>query len=132
MHPLERVPAIRRVDTDRPGLFAIEITGEVTSADVENLFGLLEGAYALQDRLDLLVRIREFGGLLSEGMSSATTYEVKEHARGHVKRCALIGASNDIAEVKSFLRLPSAVELREFGPDDEPDAWLWFGARELT
>jgi hypothetical protein len=38
IHPLERIPAVRRLDTDRPDLFAIEIKGTVTSADVENLF----------------------------------------------------------------------------------------------
>lgn len=130
MHPLERVPAIRRIDTDRPDLFAIEITGEVTSADVENLFGLLEGAYTLQDRLDLLVRITDYRGLLREGLSRETTHEVKEHAREHVERCALIGSSGDIADVKSFLRLPSAVDHREFAPDEEAEAWTWMSARE--
>ena len=55
MHPMDSVPAIRRLDTGRTDLLAIEIAGAVTGADVENLYGLLEGAYALHDRIDLLV-----------------------------------------------------------------------------
>src|SRR5687768_6180026 len=45
MRPLEPVPAIRRIETDRADLCALDVVGHLTSADLENAFGLLEAAY---------------------------------------------------------------------------------------
>ncbi|MGY6708956.1 MAG: STAS/SEC14 domain-containing protein [Rhizobiaceae bacterium] len=129
LHPLDRVPAIRRIDTDRSDVFAIEIRGLVTSADVENLFGLLEGAYALHDHLDLLVRLTAFEGVDRDGLSRQTTEEVSEHARAHVRRCATIGSYGELWDSRTFLRLPSDVDHRDFAPEDEAAAWEWLGAR---
>ncbi|TIL79063.1 MAG: STAS/SEC14 domain-containing protein, partial [Mesorhizobium sp.] len=63
MNFLETVPAIRRIDTDRDDLFAIDVVGDVTGADAENLFGLLEAACALHSKIDVLVRLVELGGV---------------------------------------------------------------------
>ena len=57
MKSLDAVPAIRRIDTNRDALFAIDVVGDVSPADAENLFGLLEAAYALHPRIDVLVRL---------------------------------------------------------------------------
>ncbi len=56
---LEAVPAIRRIETNRDALFAIDVVGDVSPADAENLFGLLEAAYALHPRIDVLVRLTD-------------------------------------------------------------------------
>lgn len=45
IHRLDPIPAISRIETDRSDVFAVEIKGHVTAGDVENLYGLLEGAY---------------------------------------------------------------------------------------
>ncbi len=50
MHSLDPVPAVRRIETDRSDACAFEIVGHVSPADIENLYGLLEGAYALHRR----------------------------------------------------------------------------------
>lgn len=128
LHPLDRIPALRRIDTDRSDVFAIEVSGYVTSADVENLYGLMEGAYALHDQLDLLVRLTDFEGVDAQGLSRETTEEVREHARGHVRRCATIGSTGDLWDSRTFLRLPSDVDHRDFAPEEEADAWAWLGA----
>ncbi|TJV02209.1 MAG: STAS/SEC14 domain-containing protein, partial [Mesorhizobium sp.] len=62
MNYLEDVPAVRRIDTDRDDLFAIDVVGHVTAADAENLFGLLEAAYALHPKIDVLVRLIDHEG----------------------------------------------------------------------
>ena len=63
MSALEPVPAIRRIDTSRSALAAFDIVGHVSPADVENLFGLLEAAYALEPRVDILLRLIEVDGV---------------------------------------------------------------------
>ena len=43
-------------------LCALEIVGHFTANDLENAYGLLEGAYAVHDKVDLLVRISRYEG----------------------------------------------------------------------
>lgn len=130
MHPLDRIPAVRRIETDRSDVFAIEITGYVTGADVENLYGLLEGAYALHDRLDVLVRMQDYEGSAWEEISSSTAREGRRHALEHVQRCAAVGDPDWTDRAAGFFeKLP--VELKHFPADAEADAWAWIGAREI-
>ncbi len=129
MHPLDRVPAIRRIETDRSDVFAIEIIGEVTAADVENLCGLLEGAYALNDRLDLVVRATGLEEIVWDGVSSETTASVREHASEHLNRVAEIGDIDTLREFERILKPASSIERRRFDPLEEDEAWAWIGAR---
>ena len=46
MPTTEALPAIRRIDTDRDDLCALEVVGHLSRADLENAYGLLEAAYA--------------------------------------------------------------------------------------
>lgn len=125
MHPLEAVPAIRRIDTDRTDLLAIEIAGPVTGNDVENLYGLLEGAYALHERIDLLVRWSHAEEVEWEEVAPNTVEEAREHARGHIRRCAAIGARGDVSSLLRELGIGSAQEFRQFAEDEEDEAWAW-------
>lgn len=130
MHPLDRIPAVRRIETDRPDVFAIEITGFVTGADVENLYGLLEGAYALHDRLDVLVRLNDYQGSAWDEISASTAKEGRQHALQHVQRCAAVGDPDWTDRAAGFFeKLP--VELKHFPADDEAEAWVWIGASEI-
>lgn len=120
MNFLESVPAIRRLDTNRTDLFAIDIVGRVSSADAENLYGLLEAAYTLHPKVDMLVRLVEADGVDWDQISPETLAQAKVHAGGHIGRCAIIG------EVKVPLlggpSLPDGIEVRHFTADDEPVA----------
>ena len=132
MRPLERVPAVRRIETDRKDLFAIEITGEFTSADVENMCGLLEGAYALNDRIDLLIRIEALDGVDLADMERDTVRYMREHVARNVDRCAIVEDGGLSPEIERLLKPEDSAETRHFAPDDEPEAWRWLGAREIV
>lgn len=131
MRPLERVPAVRRIETDRTDAFAVEITGEFNSADAENLCGLLEGAYTLHDRIDLLVRVVDLTMMDLSDMSSETSSFMRGHVAEHVGKCAIIDDGEWGREVERLFRPGSAVETRHFTPQDEPSAWIFVGAREV-
>lgn len=131
IHRLDRVPAIRRIDTDRSNVFAIEISGYVTSGDVENLYGLLEGAYALHDKIDVLVRLVDYEGADWAHVDSHTTDEGRNHALKHVYRCAAVGDPDWTGQVGGFFDIEMPVELRHFPLDAEDEAWTWIGARPL-
>jgi hypothetical protein len=128
MHPLDSVPAIRRIETDRTNLLAIEIVGPVTGADVENLYGLLEGAYTLHERIDLLVRWPDGEEVDWQAVAPATVEEARDHVKHHIRRCAAIGDSGEIASLLRALGSGSAEEYRRFPEDEEEQAWAWIDA----
>ncbi|MEO5760451.1 MAG: STAS/SEC14 domain-containing protein [Mesorhizobium sp.] len=127
MNFLESIPAIRRLDTDRDDLFAIDVVGHVSSADGENLFGLLEAAYALHPRIDVLVRLIDHHGVDWSEIADETLKQGTVHALQHIGRCAAVGEPNWIADAKGFLPASPPIEFRHFKAEDE--AWQWLGAR---
>lgn len=131
MRPLDIVPAIRRLETDRSDLLAIEIAGPVTGADVENLYGLLEGAFALSPRIDLLVRWPAGGEVEWGAVAAATLRAARDDTARHVGKCAVIGARGDVSALLKRFVGPVG-EVRRFAATDEEAAWAWVGARETA
>jgi stage II sporulation SpoAA-like protein len=126
---LTSVPAVRQVETDRPGLYAFDLVGHISPADVENFYGLLEAAYALHPTIDIVVRVVDQEGLDLANTSRRTIDEGKTHAREHVRRCALVGNTRAIPEIERFFA--SSAEVRHFAEKDEGLAWDWVGGQPL-
>ena len=131
MGMLDSVPAVRRIDTDRETLCAFDIVGTVNSADLENLFGLLEAAYALHPATDVLLRLTECEGFEGDGFERSTVSEGTEAAGEHVRRCAIVGDGHGIADSRRLFVAVGAGETRHFSAGDEDGAWAWLGARRL-
>lgn len=131
MRPLERIPAVRRIETDRDDVFAIEVTGEFTSADAENLCGLLEGAYALHERIDLIARLTDLQSVDLDGLDEDTSYLMRDQVNAHVQRCAIVGDTSRAAQVERLFSAGVDAELRHFTHNEEQKAWQWIGAREI-
>jgi hypothetical protein len=128
MNFLEDVPAIRRIDSDRADLLAVDIVGHVAAADAENLFGLLEAAYALHPKIDVLVRIVDHDGVDWSGISDDTLKQGKADALRHVARCATVGEPDWTADARGWFEPALTVEVRHFEATDERAAWQWLGA----
>lgn len=126
MNYLEAVPAVRRIDTDRDDLFAVDIVGEVNAADAENLYGLLEAAYALHAQIDVLVRLTDFESADWSEISRQTLEQGQTAALGHIRKCASVGGPDWTGYARG--ELPEGVELRHFPADREADAWRWLAA----
>ena len=131
MRPLERIPAVRRIDTDRDDAFAVEIAGEFAATDAENLCGLLEGAYALNERIDLLVRLAGLESVDLSGLSPETARFMKEHVALHVGRCAVVGDGGWASRIARLFEPGTGAEARHFVPEEEELAWEWIGARAI-
>ena len=115
---LTSVPAVRQVETERPDLYAFDLVGHVSAADVENFYGLLEAAYALQSddrRCSSASSTRKAS--ISADASRRTLDEGKAHAGEHVRRCALVGNTRAMPEIERFFA--SSVEIRRFADKDE-------------
>ncbi|MBE1709164.1 MULTISPECIES: STAS/SEC14 domain-containing protein [Mesorhizobium] len=131
MNFLQSVPTIRRIDTDRDDLFAIDVVGHVSAADAENMFGLLEAAYALHQRIDVAVRIVDHDGVDWANVSDETLKLGAAHALEHIGRCAAIGMPDWTADARHALPTSSPIEFRHFDAEDEAEAWEWLGVRHV-
>ncbi|MEW6633228.1 MAG: STAS/SEC14 domain-containing protein [Pseudomonadota bacterium] len=129
MNFLEAVPAIRRLDTNRDALFAIDVVGDVSPADAENLFGLLEAAYVLHPRIDVLVRLTDEESVDWRNISNDTLRQGVADALEHVVRCAVVGDPVWASSIRHRFPATLPFEFKHFGSEDEPSAWQWLGAR---
>lgn len=129
MNFLEAVPAIRRIETNRDALFAIDVVGDVSPADAENLFGLLEAAYALHPRIDVLIRLTDEESVDWANIKKDTLKKGVADALEHVVRCAVIGEPSWASLVAGLFPKTLPFEVRRFDVDDEEAAWQWLGAR---
>ncbi len=124
---LTSVPAVRQIETDRSDLYAFDLVGAVSAADVENFYGLLEAAYALHPTIDVLVRVSDQDRPDTSDASQQTLDEGKRHAASHVRRCALVGNMRAVPEIKGFFA--SSIEVRQFAGKEESAAWEWVGGQ---
>ncbi|MCV3208961.1 STAS/SEC14 domain-containing protein [Mesorhizobium sp. YC-39] len=132
MNFLDDVPAVRRIDTNRDDLFAIDVVGHVTAADAENLFGLLEAAYALHNRIDVLVRLVDHDGVDWRNLSDETIEQGTASAVAHIGRCAAVGEPNWIPGAQAILPDSVPIEFRHFEAEDEAAAWEWLVASPIS
>ena len=131
MRPLEQVPAVRRIDTDRADLCALDVVGELGSADIENAFGLIEAAQIGHDRIDLMIRLSDYEGVGWDGLLGAAALGGKREALRHVHKCAILGGPAWISAGFGLAGLLAPMESRHFDEAEEASAWEWLGARPL-
>ncbi len=126
--PVQTPPSIRRIDADRDDAYAFEVTGHITSADIENLYGLLEAGYALHDKIDLLVLVHDYEGFDWSAAFTETTMVGKTHALKHIRRYAVVGGPGWMAAAINVSKPFLSLEMKHFEPDRVQDAWEWIGA----
>lgn len=131
MNQIDPVPAIRRIDTDRADCSAFEIAGHVSAADAENLYGLLEAAYAQNSRIDVLVRLVDHDGVDWSEIAKETLSEGKVLADRHIRRCATVGDPDWTSSLNGWFEPKTPVELKHFAAGDEAAAWAWIGAASV-
>lgn len=131
MKATDTPPAIRRIDTDREDICALEIVGHFTAADLENAYGLLDAAYSLHDSVDLLVRITRYDGFDWSVMFDEATIGNKIKALSHVHRYAVVGGPGWMHAAIGIFAPLTSIETRHFVIADEAAAWAWIGANPV-
>jgi hypothetical protein len=129
---MEPPASIRRLDTDREDVFAFDVVGHIKASDVENIYGLLEGAYSLHDKIDMLVRIREYEGVDWDAAMKDFRLLGKTHALKHIRRYAVVGGPGWMGAVIALFNPFFRVEMKHFDAAEEAEAWAWIGASEVA
>jgi hypothetical protein len=127
---MEPPPAIRRLDTDREDVFSFEVAGHITASDVENIYGLLEGTYEFHDKIDMLVRIKDYDGFDWEAAMRDFGLLGRTHALTHIRLYAVVGGPGWVGPLVTVFKPFFRVRMKHFGEAEEAAAWKWIGARE--
>lgn len=130
MTATDPLPAIRRIDTDRSDLCALEIVGHFTSNDLENAYGLLTAAYATHDKVDLLVRIKDYDGFDWGAVFDESTIRGKAQALRHIRNYAVVGGPGWMGAVLAVFGPLTSIKTRHFDIAEESKAWEWIGGKE--
>ncbi|ODT08053.1 MAG: hypothetical protein ABS58_04135 [Mesorhizobium sp. SCN 65-20] len=131
MSSMAAPPAIRRIETDRDDVFALEIVGRLTPADYENSYGLLDAAYREHDKIDILLRAEGYDGFDWSPIFSQSTWKEEFKAFKHIRRYAMVGGPAWMSTLTRFFSPLSPIEVRYFAPEDETKAWEWLGAEPI-
>lgn len=129
MQTMDPLPAIRRIDTDRDDLCALEIVGRFTAADLENTYGLLEAAYDRHEKIDLLVRISDYEGFDWNAALDDSIISAKSKALRHIRKYAVVGGPAWMRLALGVFAPFLSIEMRHFPPQDEAAAWEWIGGK---
>ena len=129
---MEPPASICRLDTDREDVFAFDVVGHIKAPDVENIYGLLEGAYSLHDKIDMLVRIKDYEGVDWDAAMKDFRLLGKTHALKHIRRYAVVGGPGWIGAMIAVFNPFFRIEMKHFDTAEEARAWTWIGASEVT
>lgn len=131
MPMLDAAPAVRQISTNRSDLLALDVFGRFRGPDAENLFGLLEAAYALHPTIDVLVRMIDHEGVDWGEIDRNTWSEGEARAKEHIRRCACVGEPDFTASLNGWFSNAGPVELRHFPVEEEAAAWEWLAAEPV-
>ena len=127
----EPPPSIRRIETDRADAYAFEITGYIEPADIENMYGLLEGAYQLHDKIDVVVMIHDYEGVDWSGAWKDQSFLEKIKALKHIRRYAVVGGPTWVRAMMGVMEPFLSVEMKHFELEEVAAAWEWIGTKPL-
>ncbi len=117
--------SFRRLPTARPDLVAIEITGRITKADVEQMAETVRPAFDAGRTIDILLILRAYDGLQPGAVFDLAAAREQARSPAHVRRYAVVGAPDWIAAMIRFFDPLSPIEAKPFAPQDEAAAWAW-------
>lgn len=132
MRPETTIPVIRRIPTNRGDAFAFAVEGHLTSADIENIYGLLEAAYELHDKIDLLLRLDGYEGFDWNAAFKDSTFAMQARSLKHIRRYAIVGAPAWISVSAGLVKPFLSIEMKTFTSEEEAEAWKWIEAEEVA
>ncbi|TAM98650.1 MAG: STAS/SEC14 domain-containing protein [Rhizobiaceae bacterium] len=121
---------VRRLDADREDILAFEVSGHLEASDIENIYGLLEGACQLHPKIDVLLLFRAYEGIDWNAIARDLSLLGRTRVIRHIRRYAIVGGPGWIAAVIGLFRPFFSFEMKHFDAAEEEKAWEWIGATE--
>lgn len=128
MLPENTLPTINRIRTNRKDALAFSIDGPMTSADIENLYGLFDAESANLSHIDMIIIFKEYDGIDWKTLFNEDTAKIRAAALKKVKRYAIVGGPDWLRFAVDFLRPFKTIDIRWFGSQNVDTAWNFIDA----
>lgn len=110
------------------GVIAYEIDGRITADDVDKLLLPLEAHMKGDEKINLLVRIKNYGGFDPAIVTDGSIMGTKMNAITHLGRYAVVGAPKWMAAMAGTVGAMMPFEMRMFDASEDDAAWTWVRA----
>jgi len=121
-------PAITTIETGSQTVLAYEISGRLTTEDIDLVATPMMATFDKYDSIDLLIRLKDYSSFDSELLLQRSVISMKLAALTHVRRYAIVGAKPWMDKLVSLFKPLAAMNIRTFDLREETDAWEWLTA----
>lgn len=128
--PEPPAPAIHLLQTSNDAVFAYEVKGRISEKDVQTVTTELKAVFERHEKVNILVRMKNWGGYDLYALLNDDLYKIKYKALSKVDKYAVVGAP---AWMRNFLELIDplfSTKTRVFEESEEAAAWEWVGAEQ--
>jgi len=122
--------ALHFIQTSSESVVAYEIDGRVTEEDVKESVKTLKSKFEQHEKINILVRMKNFKGYDLAALLNDELYRVKYQSLSKVERYAVIGAPTWMRNFLELIDPAFKVKIQVFDADEEEAAWEWVGASQ--
>lgn len=112
----------------KDGVIAYEIDGRITADDVDMMLAPLEAHMKGSEKINLLVRFKNFDGFDPAILTDGSIIGTKLRAITHLGRYAVVGAPKWMAAMAGTVSGIMPFEMRMFHASEDDAAWTWVRA----
>lgn len=131
MLPENTISSINKISTNRPDVAAFSVDGALTSADVENFYGLFDAIAASNAHIDMILIFKEYDGIDWHTLFNSDTATIRAEAFKKLRRFAVVGAPAWLDLALEFFKPFGKIDMRWFSTDDIDKAWQFIDAKSL-
>ncbi|EJF89042.1 STAS/SEC14 domain-containing protein [Bartonella tamiae] len=131
MLPENTLSAIKKIKTNRENAFAFSINGLLTSADVENFYGLFVAASTNQETIDMIIIFNEYDGIDWGTLFNEDTSAIRAEAFKKLHRYAIVGGPAWLNLAIEFFRPFGIIQTKWFNINDIDKGWEYIDAQPV-
>ncbi len=124
-------PSIHFIQTNNDRVVAYAIDGSISEKDVKNAAKVLNEAFEKHDKINILVRMKDFRGYDLYAFLNDDLYRMKYKALSKVEKYAVVGAKPWMRNLMELISPLFTMETRVFDEAEEAAAWDWVGAQQV-
>lgn len=122
--------AITCISTNRPDLYGFEIGGRITKDDIEGMARILQAAFDIGGKVDIIIVIKRWDGIDLGAAFDAEAMKAQARANAHVNKYAVVGAPGWAEAMINIFSPLTPVEEKTFELAKETEAWAWIGGNK--
>lgn len=123
-------PTIRQIPNQKSQLHAFEISGTVSSADMEAMAKHMNEAFDQYDKVDMLLIFRNFLGSDTAAAFNAETMKAQFRSLSNVENYVVVGAPDSAETMIEAFGAILPVKPKTFDADEEAQAWASLGVQQ--